>query len=114
MAKKTITEYKLDYNGVDQISKTLVTWMEDLKVPASSIIRSRLITESLLVDVFEHYGESKDVEVCLTKRFGRNSCTITYEGFPHGTSGKEHTCQCRRHNIHEFSPWVGKILWRRA
>ena len=26
-------------------------------------------------------------------------------------SGEEPTCQCRRH---EFSPWVGKIPWRRA
>ena len=25
-------------------------------------------------------------------------------------SGKESACQCRRH---EFSPWVGKIAWRR-
>ena len=25
-------------------------------------------------------------------------------------SGKESACQCRRH---KFSPWVGKILWRR-
>ena len=32
-------------------------------------------------------------------------------GFPGGTSGKEHACQCRRHR---FSPWVGKISWRRA
>jgi len=25
-------------------------------------------------------------------------------------SGKELTCQCRRH---DFDPWVGKTLWRR-
>ena len=25
-------------------------------------------------------------------------------------SGKESTCQCRRH---EFDPWIGKIPWRR-
>ena len=30
-----------------------------------------------------------------------------------GTSGKESTCQCGRHKRHEFSPWVGKIPWRR-
>ena len=27
--------------------------------------------------------------------------------------GKESTCQCRRCKRHEFSPWVGKIPWRR-
>ena len=35
-------------------------------------------------------------------------------GFPGGASGKEPTCQCRRHNRQEFDPWVGKISWRRA
>ena len=30
--------------------------------------------------------------------------------FPGWLCGKESACQCRRH---EFSPWVGKIPWRR-
>ena len=35
-------------------------------------------------------------------------------GFPGSTSGKEPACQCRRHKRRGFSPWVGKIPWRRA
>ena len=35
-------------------------------------------------------------------------------GFPGGTSGKEPTCQCRRHERYMFYPWVRKIPWRRA
>ena len=35
-------------------------------------------------------------------------------GFPGGASGKEHMCQCRRHKRYEFSPWGGKISWRKA
>ena len=31
-------------------------------------------------------------------------------GIPRGLSGKESTCQCRRHG---FDPWVGKFPWRR-
>jgi len=31
-----------------------------------------------------------------------------------GASGKEPTCQCRRHKNCGFDPWVGKISWRRA
>ena len=27
--------------------------------------------------------------------------------------GKEFSCQCRRHKWYRFSPWVGKIPWRR-
>ena len=28
---------------------------------------------------------------------------------PKRNSGKEYTCQCRRHKRHRFDPWVGKI-----
>ena len=31
-----------------------------------------------------------------------------------GASGKEPSCQCRRHGRHRFSPWVRKISWRTA
>ena len=30
-----------------------------------------------------------------------------------GASGKEPTCECRRHKKHRFNPWVGKMPWRR-
>ena len=33
-----------------------------------------------------------------------------HRGFPDGSDGKEHVCQCRRQGFH---PWVGKIPWRR-
>ena len=39
---------------------------------------------------------------------------ILSKGFLCGTSGKETTCQCRKHKIHGFDPRVGKIPWRRA
>ena len=29
-----------------------------------------------------------------------------------GSSGKKHTCQCRRHKRSRFDSWVGKIPWR--
>ena len=35
-------------------------------------------------------------------------------GFPGGASGKESACQCRRHKIRGFNPWLGKIPQRRA
>ena len=31
-----------------------------------------------------------------------------------GSRGKKSDYHCRRHKKHEFNPWVGKILWRRA
>ena len=34
--------------------------------------------------------------------------TYTCIAFPSGASGKEPTCQCRRHKRLGFNPWVGK------
>ena len=36
------------------------------------------------------------------------------QGLPRWCSGKEFTCQCRRHKRHGFDPWEGKIPWRRT
>ena len=33
---------------------------------------------------------------------------------PRWLSGKESACQCGRHKRPRFSPWIGKIPWRRA
>ena len=38
---------------------------------------------------------------------------VPLRGFPGGSSGKESVCQYRRHRGLGFSPWVGKIPWRR-
>ena len=39
---------------------------------------------------------------------------VTCHGdFPGGASGKEPSCQCRRHKRCGFDPWVRKIPWRR-
>ena len=39
--------------------------------------------------------------------------SISVQGFPGGTSGKQPTCQCRRLKKCQFDPWVKKIPWRR-
>ena len=41
-------------------------------------------------------------------------CSMRYrEGLPRWLSGKEFTCQCRRHRKLGFDPWVRKVAWRR-
>ena len=39
--------------------------------------------------------------------------TIPPKGSPGGASGKEPTCQCRRHKRRRFESWVRKVPWRR-
>ena len=45
----------------------------------------------------------------LTGTFGVSVFLSFIWGFPGGASGKEPTCQCRRHKRCWFDPWVGKI-----
>ena len=54
----------------------------------------------------ESVPKSSSVQICLDY--------AAAWGFPSGTSGKEPTCQFRRHKRHVFDPWAGKIPWRRA
>ena len=41
-------------------------------------------------------------------------CTMYQGGFPDDASGKEPTCQCKRHKRCRFDPWVQKIPQRRT
>ena len=65
-----------------------------------------------------------DIDVC--KKSGSQSLYKSHDGgetfswwllvelvgFPGDTSGKEPTCQCRRHTRCGFNPWASKIPWR--
>ena len=54
---------------------------------------------------------SKTGLLILTLKFAflKSPSHVDGKGFPGGTSGKEHACQCRRQKRLGFSPWVGKI-----
>ena len=76
---------------------------------------------------FQNFGDAQDLT--QTAKKGRGStelqaiCIRTLgslvflshqiHGTPDGSSGKEHTCQCKRYKRCSFDPWVGKIPWRR-
>ena len=40
-------------------------------------------------------------------------CTLVGQAKPRWHSGKESTCQCRKHKTCRFDPWVRKIPWSR-
>ena len=42
------------------------------------------------------------------------SCLLFFLPIRGDASGKETSCQCRRHKRPRFDPWVGKIPWGRA
>ena len=69
----------------------------------SKVIQFYVYTYIILEIIF-HYRLLQDIKyssLCYTV------------GFPGGASGKEPTCQCRRHKRHGFDPWVEKIPWSR-
>ena len=49
----------------------------------------------------------ENIHICITESL----CHTVVTGLPRWLSGKDSTCQCRRHR---FSPWVRKIPWRWA
>ena len=65
----------------------------------------------LLPVVFLHFSYTGHKKNALLLSFNLDSGRTAVE--EKGSSGKEPTCQCRRHKIHRFDPWVGKISWRR-
>ena len=65
-----------------------------------------------LCQVFYIISFNSTVSLRYTLLFRLRAREVHYliQGLPRWLSGKESTCQCRRHG---FSPWVGKIPWRR-
>ena len=57
----------------------------------------------------------EDPERYLWKRglCNSGSCGSFKVGLPRWLRGKEITCECKKFRRRGFSPWVGKIIWRR-
>ena len=49
----------------------------------------------------------------MTVKYTFSVCCCYILGFPRWLSGKEPTCQCRRHRRRRFDPLIGKISWRK-
>ena len=82
-------------------------------------INCKLNSESGDPDLKTNRSKGKEGYSLGFNAANNNSCLLFVgspageAGFPGGTSGKESTCQCRRCKKCRFSPWVGKITWRR-
>ena len=67
--------------------------------------------------IFQPHQTEKNWEIQLTAEIAASDIwpQINHpKGFLGGASGKEPTCQCRRHKRLGFNPWVRKTPWRRA
>ena len=68
MAKTEIISYKLNGGDIDLISNKVNDWMKAQKTPKLDMIRIRFMMESILLDMEDHFGNDKDVEVVIRKR----------------------------------------------
>ena len=81
-------------------NKFVETW--PVKVKWVQALRSGQLWEG------NYMGETKWMVRTILVRF-----VLYVRDFPGDASGKESSCQCRRHQRRGFSPWVWKIPWRR-
>ena len=65
------------------------------------------ISSYLMFLTSDHFRDIMSARVRINPSHNWSLCSVW---LPRWLSGKESTCQCRRH---EFDPWVGKIPWRR-
>ena len=65
------------------------------------------------VNLRHQYTSSLNTLACITSAGVQYSFDYFFE-VKGGASGKEPTCQCRRHKRCRFDLWVRKIPWRRA
>ena len=74
-----------------------------------SCFRLKGISITAVFDLYYEYQINKKQGLCVPQLVDHHK----NKGFPGGASGKESTCQISRRKRSRFSPWVGKILWRR-
>ena len=74
---------------------------------------SRLLPAIPLQSVSSHTKNLASVNSYLYYFSYCENLSMQIEAFPGGASGKEPTCQCRRHKRFRFDPWIQKIPWRR-
>ena len=65
------------------------------------------------VNLRHQYTSSLNTPACITLTRVQYSFDYFFE-VKGGASGKEPTCQCRRHKRSRFNLWVGTIPWRWA
>ena len=89
-------------------------------LPGERLILTVLLNPWLLTPVFlsGEFHEQR-IQSMGSRRVGHDRLSsffifFLFKGFPGGPSGKEFTCQCRRHKTGGFHPWAGKIPWRQA
>ena len=83
-------------------------WNERILKICAYIQKSRCGMGTILFPSEEPLDQNPSVSHCLIC-----VCIPIMWGFPDGTSGKESTCQSRRHKRRSFDPWIRKIPWRR-
>ena len=122
----TVTESLLHYPIQEDVLMTDVSLEGDTWWLAGDIFTNDLDYEraSYILKVCRWYNQNFEKQSPYLKMnnitIGRNKDEVEHlvgnilnTGLPKRLSGKESSCQCRRHRRCGFHLWVGKISWRR-
>lgn len=80
MPLKQEFHYKLNRESITEIVRTMKHCMDKQKVEKKNRMSLSLAMESILLDIEEHFGDSKDVILIQQRRIGCYSFRIVYEG----------------------------------
>ena len=97
----------VNLSKLQELLKDKETWQAAVQGQQKSYM-TQLLNTNMRTLSFLHQNKHKQNEI-----FFFFSIVLIEQGFTGGASGKEPTCQGRRHRRHQFDPWLGEIPWRR-
>ncbi len=77
--KQTAKSYIIDAQAIDDISESVVKYLEVNKVSREMYIRIRLCVEEVLLAVAAEFGHEQETEVILAKRLGKPYIALRYK-----------------------------------
>ncbi len=74
------SNYPVNLKSVDEISELVQAFLRDCGVEQGICVRMRLVVEETLISLVEMSKEEKEIDLFLTRRFGKPWITMVYGG----------------------------------
>ena len=72
--------FPVNLKSVDEISEMVYCFLLDCDVERGISLRMRLVVEEMLIFLVDHCGKETEMDITLSKRFGKPWVTMTYGG----------------------------------
>lgn len=78
--KMELAQYKLNNKTIDEISEHIQQYMQTLGIEKTKGLRIRLLTEEILLNWMQHFGEDASIQVLTGKKFGNHQLIMRIKG----------------------------------